>query len=171
MTCTKCCADGGVTTSATSGADDTRCCIGRHPTHSATFSDFTPLRGVRLGRRERVLLLAAPSEEEVAARCAGKRESDKEKAKTDPYMAWAMAAAGDRGPGVTGSMPIIESTRSARVASQRAARKLFAVGLVNYLNQIYGERRVYISLTPLGAAVVEHFRGELESGARIRWTA
>ena len=62
-----------------------------------------------------------------------------------------------------------ENNRSARVAALRAAKRLEDLGLVEYRNQRRGERLAYIALTDLGAAVVDRYRDELNTGQRIRW--
>ena len=54
-------------------------------------------------------------------------------------------------------------------AKFRAARRLEDLGLIEYANQRYGPRGVWIELTPLGAEVVDRYHHELESGLRIRW--
>ncbi len=102
---------------------------------------FGELKGVRLGKRERELLQrGAPP---------GSRE---------------------RPDAVTGMTRIVGATRSERQSLFRAARRLEDLGLVEYARQRGFERSVYISLTELGAAVVERYGAELRFGHRIRWT-
>ena len=64
---------------------------------------------------------------------------------------------------------IADPSRAVRVAQARAAKRLWGLGLVEYLKQVRGERRIHIYLTDLGAQVVERYRHELENGLRIRW--
>jgi DNA-binding PadR family transcriptional regulator len=64
---------------------------------------------------------------------------------------------------------VTEDDRAARVAALRAAKRLQDLGLVQYRNQLRGERLAYIALTDLGAAVVDRYRDELSTGKRIRW--
>ena len=94
------------------------------------------LTKVRLGARERELLLRAPL--------------------TD-------------GEQIRDMLAIDDPARSVRVAQARAARKLSDLGLVAYYNQLRGERRVCVRLTPLGAEVVKRYGDELRTGRRIRW--
>jgi hypothetical protein len=98
------------------------------------------LRGVRLGRWERHLLLTAPP--------PGSQEREN---------------------AITGLMHVTGPTRSERQAMFRAARKLKDLGLVLYMKQLADVRGVYIELTPLGAEVVERYERELTGGRRIRW--
>lgn len=127
----------------------TKRCREDRATHSATSSALSALRGVRLGERERDLLLIAPPP--GSFECEGT---------------------------ITGGMPVLVSrstlrargvNRSAQVAMLRAARRLHDLGLVDYRTQRRGERRAYITLTDLGAAVVKRYRDELTNGQRIRW--
>jgi hypothetical protein len=109
----------------------------------ATFSDqealLPELRGVRLGRWERHLLLSAPP-----------------------------PGSGKPGT-ITGMFHVTGPTRAERQAKFRAARKLEDLGLVHYAKQLRAERGVYIELAPLGAVVVKRYRRELQEGRRIRW--
>ena len=130
-----------------------------------TSGDLSSLRGVRLGQRERALLLAAPTPE--ARREAF--EAHRAKAMKGSTVVQAVVASQSMEGVVTGMLPIIEPTRAAKVAAHRAARCLNDLGLVDYANQRYGDRRVCIALTPLGAEVVRRYRKELEEGRRIRW--
>jgi hypothetical protein len=104
---------------------------------------FGELRGVRLGRRERELLLRA-----------------------------APPGSGEPGA-ITGMTHVIahglENPRSERQSLFRAARRLHDLGLVKYANQRFADRGVYIELTELGAAVVDRYRLVLEANDRIRW--
>jgi hypothetical protein len=105
---------------------------------------FGELKGVRLGRRERELLLRA-----------------------------APPGSAERPDAITGMTHVIahglENPRSESQSLFRAARRLHDLGLVEYAKQIRGERGVYIELTELGAAVVDRYRHELEFNDRIRW--
>jgi DNA-binding MarR family transcriptional regulator len=153
---------------ATRPTASTKGCQPRPQAHSAT-SGAQGLPGVRLGRIERALLLAAPTPEEVDARQEEYREDLERRAKTDLAIAIYVEAFGSSRPGLAGLHPITGERRSERVSAQRAARRLFDLGLIDYSNQIYGARRVYIALTKAGAELVEHYRDKLENGERIRW--
>ena len=111
---------------------------------------FGALRGVRLGHWERALLLYAPPPGSKEAPDATARELGI----TDV---------------ITGMRHVTGRTRSERQAKFRAARRLEDLGLIEYANQRYGPRGVWIELTPLGAEVVDRYHHELESGLRIRW--
>jgi DNA-binding transcriptional ArsR family regulator len=112
---------------------------------------------VRLGQRERALLLAAPP--------PGSFERD-------GAVTGGMAVHGHNIGRVVNQprdLIVTETARPARVAALRAAKRLEDLGLVDYRQQLRGERRAYIALTNLGAAVVGRYRAELETGGRIRW--
>jgi hypothetical protein len=118
---------------------------------------FGALHRVRLGSRERALLLDAEGRA---------FESD---SKITGGLAVRGHNLGRALPGRERDLIVREDERSARVAAVRAAKRLEDLGLVEYRNQLRGQRLVYIALTDLGAAVVEHFRDELTTGRRIRW--
>ena len=118
---------------------------------------FGALQGVRLGNRERALLLVAPP--------PGSFENER-------TITGGLAVRGHNLGRVTGKpseLIVTENNRSARVAALRAAKRLDDLGLVEYRNQRRGERLAYIALTDLGAAVVDRYRDELNTGQRIRW--
>ena len=116
------------------------------------------LWGVRLGHRERALLLVAPP--------PGSFTDEGSVAGGMPVRGYTLG----RAVGQPTSLIVHENTRSARVAALRAAKRLHDLGLMDYRKQLRGERLAYVALTNLGAAVVEHYRGELSTGERIRWT-
>jgi hypothetical protein len=115
-------------------------------------SQARALRGLRLGRRERHLLLSASPPEEKPHRAA-----------------LVMEAAGDgiarRGwrDGIRLSYTV--GTHSERSAARRAAHKLKAAGLV-VLSYRHGLR---LQLTILGAVLVEVAGDLMASGRRVRW--
>lgn len=131
------------------------------------------LRGVRFGRREREMLLAAPPYKPLTA-----QEREAWTDRLNELARHVNRAGGDPNrlldqepPGMKlDAMYVIDhSERTVRVAQARAARKLDDLGLVAYFKRVYGDRRVHIHLTALGAEVVERYRHELEHGRRIRW--
>lgn len=115
---------------------DTKCC---QPGESPPQQHLVQLRGLRLGHRERQLLLSAPPSD---AMIAGTTE---------------------------GAYRIKESTRAAQVATHRAARKLADRGLVHLLHPLARELGVSIFRTDIGDAVVDVYADQLASGQRIRW--
>ena len=118
-------------------------------------AELRTLSGLRLGRRERMVLLrASPAET------------------GDSYhMARAMDIAGDtqqrRGWRDGSQQEWTVGSHSEQVATRRAAHKLETAGLVT-IRYRCGLR---VRLTFLGTAVVDDFRAALEGGGRIRWAA
>jgi hypothetical protein len=108
---------------------------------SETSDDLHRLAGVRLGARQRAILLAAPS-------CSACDHTVTSKLKL--------------GAG---------QPKAARVAILRAASRLEGHGLVRLSVKLYGGAHsgVYACRTPLGDEVVQRYRRELESGRSIRW--
>jgi hypothetical protein len=112
------------------------------------------MKNVRLGNRERALLLAAAL-----------ASNDGEPA---PLRVHGFNL--DRAVGQDGEPLVIEEHRSARVAAVRAAKRLDSLGLVDYdFDQRGGERRAFIKLTELGNIVVKGLHRELANGERISW--
>jgi hypothetical protein len=115
----------------------TRCCQGAE---SPAQQHLVRLRGVRLGRRERALLLAAP-----------------------PSSSY-------HPPSTEGAYRIKEPTRSMQVATQRASKRLAELGLVHRLYPLaYKTLGVSIFRTEFGDEIVVSYRRQLEDGQRIRW--
>jgi len=120
-----------------------------HLADKATTSVIAQLRGVSFGRRERALLLAAP-----LPGVFGRSR----KATTGGLIV--------RGHNIDPHGKIVtEPSRSARVSSLRAARRLFDLDLVEHRRA----KHVAIAQTNLGAKVVERYREQLKTGGRIRW--
>src|SRR4051812_15212851 len=110
------------------------------------------LERVRLGNRERALLLAAPPPRSF---------------QSDGTIEGGMPIRGHnlgRAVGKPAELFVTENSRSAQVAALRAAKRLNDLGLVEYRKQPRGDRYAYIALTDLGAAVVDRFRTELSTG-------
>ncbi len=136
-----------------------------HHCDVATEAQASGLRGVRLGKRERALLLAAPPPD------------------AEEGM-WVVATGGTIEKINLRAMTVFRLTapppRAAQEAELRAMRKLCDAGLLvaryaraqvlppgSYRWRNTWLRRVW--LTPFGAELVKRYRDELQTGKRIRW--
>lgn len=146
-------------------------------------ADLHQLARVRLGARERQVLLDAPPRPALTADALAARRDEL------LDLGSKLARVGN-GSGVDLVLRHLESppeldysrllaiggrTPSERVAVHRAARRLEDHGLLEYWtisrDRGHGDRRtVCVCRTALGDAVVRRFGAQLRSGGRIRWT-
>ena len=134
------------------------------------FGAVAQLKGLRLGRCARRILLLAPRPTEEPRIVVAERE---ERAAVESHRRAMRRLATSGLLELTWRTETVETTRTVRTGSIRWDPE---VGVYREIDpdRLPVERVVAhraARLTPLGAAVVDRFRPALESGKRIRWSS